>query len=483
MRRLNLWALLALGIGCLAAGPTKAHTQTGITGLANELEQRREQFNIPGLALTLVVDGKTSTCLVMGVRDRTTRKPVTTETVFRIGSITKAFTSLAMLQLHGKGKLDLNRPIRDYTPDAPITNRWDETHPIRLAHVLEHTAGLLDLTRAEFDDNSAKPLTLQQGLFFNHTPRKTYWPPGLHSSYSNAGAGYAAFVLESVTGQRYEDYVDKNLFKPLHLSTARFFLDDFVKQHLATGYDSDGKTVIPYWHQILRPFGAINIAPCEMANFVKLLLNNGRVAGKQIVSARAIQRMEQPETTLAAQQGLRFGYGLGNYQYVHKGFLFHGHGGDGDGYLAHFGYNRDVNAGYFLVINAFNSHALATLRELIEDFLVAGHTPPPPPDEYQLSADAAQRLTGHYQATTFRFPWQNDAERENDRLTVELENGRLFTRFPNHSRRRLVPVSTKLFRRETDPVATAAFVEYDDELFLQGGFGNYRRIRPFSTSK
>jgi len=211
-----------------------------------------------------------------------------------------------------------------------------------------------------------------------------------------------------------------------------------------------------------------------MGHFVQMLLNYGQYKGRRILQPASIARMEQPRTTLAARAGLTYGYGLGNYQSVHDGFLFHGHGGDGDGYLAHYAYNRDTNLGYFVVMNAFNQDAIDAIRNRIESFIVAGHQPTPT-KTVLVPAITLKELTGTYQAVTHRFHWDQPERVARDRIEVLLIGDTLYTRTPGGKRRQLIPVTARLFRRSGDPVATIAFIENDGDLYLQGDFGNYRR--------
>jgi len=449
---------------------------TQLETLSSNIDAIRLKHHVPAVAFILVSPDKVIYSNALGIRDRNTNQAATVNTLFRIGSITKAFTSLAMLKLQEQGKLSLSDPMSMYVNDAPLYNQWRKTHPVRIAHLLEHTSGLPDLTKAEFDSNDPAPLTTRQGLFFNKKPRHTRWPPGLHKSYTNVGAGYAAYVLEKVTGRRYEDFVKENIFAPLEMKKAGFFLDQKTRRELATGYDTDGESVIPYWHMILRPFGAINTTTREMGHFVQMLLNRGIYKGKRLLQEASIARMEKPETTLAARAGLEYGYGLGNYQHVHKGFLFHGHGGDGDGYLAHYAYNRYTNLGYFVVINAFKHDALNTIRDKIEDYIIADSKPPGAKTVSVPIADLKE-LTGTYQAVTYRFPGMSKAQVKRDQVRVILIDDILYSRTSEGKRTQLIPVTAKLFRRVNDPVATIAFISYGNEMYLQGETGNYRRLK------
>ena len=117
------------------------------------------------------------------------------------------------------------------------------------------------------------------------------------------------------------------------MTSSGFFLDDQTAARLATGYAADATTPLPYWHMLMRPFGGINSTPRDMASFVRLLLNDGFADDRRLVHPQSISRMEVPLTSLAARNGLLYGYGLGNNQKFRKGVLFNGHGGDADGYL------------------------------------------------------------------------------------------------------------------------------------------------------
>ena len=473
---LRVWPLSVL---LILTFPTvlfsKPDNATAFDELLVDIESARLEHDVPAVALTLVSTQEMLWTGALGLADLENRKMATADTLFRIGSITKAFTALAMLILQEEGLLNLNDSLKALVPDAPLSNSWESKHPVRLVHLLEHTAGLLDITKAEFDHNDPTPLTLEEGLVFLPEARKSQWPPGLHASYSNAGAGLAAYALEKVTGKRYEDFVKQRLFKPLGMHTANFFLDDQTRYMLATGYDRDGHSIIPYWHMIFRPFGGINARPREMAGFLQMLLNYGKVGDRRIMSASSIRRMEYPATTLAASSGLRYGYGLGNYASAHKGFLFHGHGGDGDGYLAHYAYNRESGLGYFVVINAFNGKALSDMRDLIQDYIVRGLTPRIPV-EAEVDANRLLQLTGTYEPVTHRFAWTDPERNKRKVLHVALEDGKFYTLSNAGKKRFLVPVDDRHFRRLEEPVATIAFVEYEGELYLQGDLGNYRRI-------
>lgn len=450
-----------------------AGAEDPLAPLLARLDAIRKSEGIAGLALVITDRESVRYCGGLGAEDWDSDRPMGCQSMIRIGSVSKAFTGLTFLALESDGLLDLDQRVTGVVDPPPFQNPWSSTHPVTVAQLLEHTAGLMDLSKREFDHN--QPLALGDALKVDPESRRLHWPPGLHSSYSNAGAGIAAFVMEQATGRDFEDYAAGRVFQPLGMTTASFSLTSEIQQRLATGYDSDGRTAIPYWHTLYRPFGGINVEVSQMAPFLRMLLGRGRLDGRAIFSGDQIQRMENPQTTLAARAGLTFGYGLGNYHATHRGFVFHGHGGDADGYLCHFGYNRELDRGYFLLINAFRNASLRRLKAEVLDFLVGARKADYRPGQPQPES-ALIKLSGRYRSATRRFAGQAPST-----LEVRYTQGRLVL-VRGDRRQHLIPLGNGLFRRGFEPVATTAFVEEDGTLFLHGPFGNYQRIEAEPTA-
>jgi len=440
--------------------------------LIADLETLRAEHAVAGFGLTVLSGEHGLQTGAGGAADRDSGRPATADSLFRIGSITKTFNALAVLLLVEQGRLDLDTPLREIVPDAPLENPWAEEHPVRVAHLLEHSSGLLDITREEFGHNEPFS-TLEAAFAWRPRARVVQWPPGLHHVYSNANAGFVGLVIERVSGQDYERFITDRLLWPLGMRSAGLSDDKASRRRLATGYDTDGRTPIPYWHMIFPPLGAINATPREMGALLELLLHRGMVGNKRLLDAASVERMERPATTLGARHGLTYGYGLGLDQSLRKGFRWYGHGGDGDGYLSRFGYNREADAGYFLTINAFNHGALDAMKARVQDHLTHALSPPQPPPPSS-DPDILSPLAGTYVAVTRRFEWQDPARLDEDRLQVVLEDGALYTRTSN-GRRRLISVDAYLFRREGQPLATIAIAAQDGDCYLQAEFGNYRR--------
>lgn len=455
-----------------------AQAGSGIDVLVADLDQIRDRHEVPAFAVSVVDRRGEIAAAARGLADRTRGRPATPDMLWRIGSITKTFNALAFLRLAEGGRVDLDAPVLSLAPRAPIANRWAASDPVRIVHLLEHTSGLLDLTRDEFDIN--RPFaSLDDALAYRPGAREVQWPPGLHSVYSNANAGLAGYVLEQVSGERWGDLIRRLLFAPLGMMTARTEPGEGAAA-LVSGYDTDGETSIPYWHMIFPPLGAINATARDMAALPRLFLGRGAIAGQRLLSPDSIARMERPETTLAAHSGLDFGYGPGLDQWLHGGFRFFGHGGDGDGYLSRFAYSPEARGGYFLAINAFNRRALRVMAARLEDWLTEGLERPAAPPVAEIPRKKLAGLVGTYRSVTRRFPWEPLPAESIDLVTVDLGVDGLYT-IIGEDQRPLVPVTERHFRRSGQTAATIAFVSHGGVLYLQGGFGNYRRVPPVAA--
>ena len=281
-------------------------------------------------------------------------------------------------------------------------------------------------------------------------------------------------ALEKVSGKSYEQLLDKYVFSPLRMQSSTLLLNQKVKNRLMTGYNTDGKTTIPYWHNIYRPFAAINTDAADMINFLQMLLNKGTVNDQPFLSATAITRMETPQTSLAAQSSLQYGYGLANYSWQFEGHTFHGHGGDADGYLARYGYNRESGQAYFVLINAFKHQPLKRMRQLLESYIIKDLPRPHYPQRLQLDENILQQYVGDYAEVTSRFARQTKTSKPI--LKIFLKNNKLYSQYKGHSPLVLYAVNKQHFRYFDESVATLAFVKHQGHIYLQGDVGNYLKL-------
>ena len=260
--------------------------------LNEAIQAIRDRHQVPGLALLLVDGSGVREFQALGYADLTRRRPMTVDTMVRIGSITKTFNAIGLLRLESEGLLSLDARLTDLAPGLPLINPWRRKHPVRLTHLLEHTAGLMDMSREEFAHNEPFP-SLRAAFDFTPQERRTHWPPGRYTEYSNVGSGYLGYVIEQISGRSYEDFMREQVLAPMGLPTATLRADDTTLDRLAVGYDADGQTAIPYWHMVFPPMGAINATPLEMARLPQFFLRRGELDGRRLLARSPLRRPRQ----------------------------------------------------------------------------------------------------------------------------------------------------------------------------------------------
>lgn len=338
-----------------------------IPELQHAIEKVLKDTETPAIGLALI--NGDSTIWIDGLGKANIEKDINANdmTMFRIGSVSKMYVSLAILKLQEEGRISLKDKISDLVPEIEYKNPWAETSPILVEHLLEHTTGWDDIHLTEYSFNEPD-LSLKDGLDYHPHSRISRWIPGTRMSYCNSGPPVAAYIVEKITGQTFEDYIQTNFFQPLGMENMTYFETDYYKQHGAALY-IDGKAQ-DYWNIIMRPSGSINASPKDMAKMVQFFINRGQVDSLQLISKESLKRMESPSTTIGARVGLESGYGLANYTSSHKGFVYRGHNGGVNGGLTEFAYLPDHNMGYAFMINSNNGGAFRQISDLICDFQI-----------------------------------------------------------------------------------------------------------------
>lgn len=460
----------------------REHEQAPIT--PEELQKRiqfvLEETGTPGMIGAVVSRNEVLWAGAVGVADRTTGRVADAATPFRLGSLGKSFVAVAVMILTERGQLTLDAPINSLVPEAGVVNAWADVEPVRIEHLLEHTAGFDDIHPRDYAHRDPD-ITLLEGIQFNTTSRTVRWRPGTRMSYSNVGPAVAALAVEKVTGKRFEDFVAKEIFAPLRMKSASFFFDDRV----AKSYTPGGLEV-PYAHIIFRPSGALSASAMDMANFVRMLLNRGELDGLRIVEAASIERMETPSTSWAAEAGIRVGAGPGILVGESGGFRFYGHDGGIDGFTSVYGYLPADGLGYFYSVNSGNRKAVSSIGELLRGYVIRAAVPETRRQPIELSARELVSYVGYYELETPRNEFSRFIDRIRGIVSVTADGNALSIGSPLASRIvRLLPLAPNRFREEEASEATTVFVQEGEEWYVQrpdGTFnGTFRRISAWSA--
>ena len=451
--------------------------QKSFSELQSAIETVLKETKTPGAAVVIVSREKVDWIAGIGKADVAANKPVTDETLFRIGSVSKAFAALAALKLQEEGKLKLTDTVKQWVPEVAFTNPWEATDPVRLVHLMEHTSGFDDIHLREYALNDPTPIALKDALIYGADSRVSRWRPGSRMAYCNSGPAVLAAVIEKVSGERFEDYVQKHFFDPLHMDTASYFYTPKVQQRLTRLYHSDGVTPYPYWHIAFRSAGSVNASAKDMANYVRFYLQRGGLDGTQLVSASSIERMETTETLPSAKLGNVAGYGLYNHAIFEGPFVFHGHGGAVMGGLTEMAYLSEHDRGYAVMINSGNGKALFQIANLIRRYVVRDLTPPTLPPAASVPIELQQHYGGYYELISPREQWLYPFVRLLNIKRLSFTPDGLTTATHGLRRERWVPVSERLFRREDQSVATLALLpDADGRIQFQFDRGTFKKV-------
>ncbi len=466
-RALSLCAVSAVLLlpACAQRKPPKdelPHPKT-LEELQRAMRGVLEKNHVPGAGVALVSKGELLWCGGIGKADLATRREVTCDTEFRAGSISKSFVALALLKLQEEGRINFYARLEDVAPEIPMKNAWEAQQPVRIVNLLEHTAGFDDMRFSEiYNRRGPADYPLLKVLQEHPGPQTVRWAPGTRFSYSNPGYGIAGYLIEKVSGEPFETYIQRNILDPLGITRGDFRLTDANREFLAQGYNGNPPRAVPYKNIYLRPAGEMKASPGELARLVQFFLQRGKTGEMQLFKPETIGRMEYPETTAAAQHGLRAGYGLGNYSTLEGGVVTHGHDGGIDGFLSSYRYMPEQNWGYAVLLNSsVSGKAMREINELAIDFLSKDFAKAQQP-VVPLAAAELQKYAGYYAPRAPRSQRLAFLEELAGGVTVRFENGQLKrSGLLGGKPERLFPVARNLFRTEKEPEASVVFFSDD----------------------
>lgn len=303
---------------------------------APELEARvREILNrhpAVGLAVGVVRDGRLEAFSGHGVADIGSRKPITEDTVFRIASISKTFTAIAVMQLWERGLLDLDAPANDYLRAYQLIPAKRGHRSATLRHLLTHTAGIPELVRAadllrpDWGDSVPEGQPLPSLGEFYRGALRLVAEPGTAFTYTNHGFATLQQIVEEVSGKPFGRYLRERIFEPLGMADTDIVRTDIVTDSLATGYTlgSHGPKAVVDREWVTPGASSIYSTPRDMARYVAALLGGGANEHGSVLKPATLASMFEahyrPDPRVP-------GMGLGFDRNPVGGHLVVGHGG------------------------------------------------------------------------------------------------------------------------------------------------------------
>lgn len=300
-------------------------------------EKVMKESHLPGVVVGLARYGEPFYKKSFGYRDVENQLKVTSDTVFAIGSITKSFTCVALMQLQEKGRLSLHDPIKKYLPDFHLKN-GKYVDQMTIHHFMTHTSGIPDL--------QTFPMVLYESLTeddFRYDPtirgnKEAFQPiqtyeeylvhisqldfellgkPGEQWHYSNDCYGLLGAIIEQVSGLNFEKYVHEHILEPLGMKRTSFFLDEFHDMDVTKIYvsrEQNGKiAVVPsqnWWDTpVQRASGFLKSTISDMLKFMELFRTGGKVGAERILTNDSVKQMT--EVHIWRNPIIKQGYGYG----------------------------------------------------------------------------------------------------------------------------------------------------------------------------
>ncbi|MGK5075596.1 serine hydrolase domain-containing protein [Janthinobacterium sp. ZB1P44] len=250
-----------------------------------------------------------------GLRDAARQVPMQADTRMQVGSVGKVALALGVLRLVSEDRLTLDTPLQQVLPELALRNPWLASDPVRIRHLLAHTSGLDNVRFWQaFSLQPAPDTPLAAAFDGGGNLLRVRTRPGSRYAYSNMGYGLLGMVIEKVTGQPYERYLDAQLLQPLGMADSTFaFVSQTVGPHtdprLAMGYFEHG-VAQPAVPQYLRPAAQFTTTAADMGKLAQFLMGDGKLRGAQFIDLALMGALSEPAGTDAAQAGLATGHGL-----------------------------------------------------------------------------------------------------------------------------------------------------------------------------
>jgi CubicO group peptidase (beta-lactamase class C family) len=279
---------------------TRAMDELALTAMVRGLLNRRPTV---GLALGVVRDGRLESFHAHGLADVAAHRPVTEDTVFRIASITKTFTAIAVMQLWERGLVDLDAPANEYLRAYKLVPAKAGFRPATVRQLLTHTAGIREvlhpwglLRMPDLGETVKAGRRVPSLAEYYGGGLRIDAEPGSRFTYSNHGFATAGQIVEDVSGQSLDRYMRHRIFEPLGMAKTDLVRSERVRSHLATGYElrSDGARPVADYELITVGGGGIYSTPGDVARYMEALLGGGANEHGRVLKRETVATMFQP---------------------------------------------------------------------------------------------------------------------------------------------------------------------------------------------
>lgn len=402
-RRALIYSALAaflLATGMVADDRANIPPRSDYSAVAAAIEtmirSEMEEKHLPAFSIALVDGNEIVWAQGFGYQDPEQKIPATAHTVYRVGSVSKLFTDIAIMQMVESGKISLDADVSQYVPDFHPHNRFDK--PITLRELMSHRSGLLREPPVGnyFDPTNPSLQSTVQSM--NST--ELVYEPGTVTKYSNAGIAAVGYVLQELNHQPFPNYLKQAVLIPMGMNESAFTPEPVLLHKLAKAYmwGYDGlKFSAPTFELGLAPAGCMYSTVTDLAQFLTVLFNNGQGPKLPVLKRETLQQMWVPQF---AKPGQKKGYGLGFAISLLDGHRTIGHGGAIYGFATEVAALPDEKLGVVTVTNldAANAVVNAVAKQALEAMRALRNGKPIPKFESTtpVPTELARNLAGRY---------------------------------------------------------------------------------------
>ena len=370
-----------------------AAVQPVFTRLDEFIARHMRETGAPGMTLALANRDGLIRVSTYGYADTKAGSRVVPETMFEIGSISKSFVALTLLQLRDEGKIDFNKPIVEYLPWLKINSKFAA---ITTHHILTHSAGL-----------PGAPLLLDALL----GELWTAYEPGKRFLYSNTGYNILGFLIEAVDKRPFAEAMRARMLTPLGMSASSPIITNDLRRLMAIGYEplNEGKPFFvngplaeAQWLEVDIAAGSVASTPADMAKYMRMILNRGALPKGRLISEESFALFTKPAID-SPYRGEPASYGYGLWTSDIGGHTRLRHTGGMVAFSSSIDVDMTGNIGAFASVNANlrGYRPVAVTKYAVELFnasadgkpLPEAPAPPPAPDEVKNAADYAGTYT------------------------------------------------------------------------------------------
>lgn len=373
----KLHFLMAIVIAWLAVGASQILAQSeniappekyraAADALSKFIGREIQQKQIPAFSIAVVDENGLIWAQGFGFEDREQKRPATAQTVYRVGSVSKLLSDVAVVQLIEQGKLKLEDDVQSVLPDFRPKNPFGP--PIKLRHLMNHQSGLVRESPVGNYFDPTAPSLGQTVLSLNDTT--LVYTPGSKTKYSNSAVAVAGYAVEKVTGQPFAEYMQTALLQPLQMTSSSYASTDRIQARLAAGdmWSYDGRRFpAPDLSMGAVPAGNLYSTVVDLSQFMRAILNDGTLDNRRILSPELMAEMLGKPAADKKQRTFGIGFAVGDFD----GLQTFEHGGAIYGFATDFRGLKEKGIGVIAVgsLDVANGFVKRVAEDALRSFL------------------------------------------------------------------------------------------------------------------